>query len=249
MIFRGIPERNGERRAFTGARSRAAAGALAGAAVLAGTGTARAETAYDMQVWAAAFLTARLTGREPEATSGLSAWLDLHARRGGGGVVGIIRPALGYRFSKTASIWAGYGSIGLFDDVPENRGQEHRAFQQALFNLPAGPLAIQIRPRLEERVREGEPDGALRFRLFVRANMAFSGSPLVLATWDEAFYNLNDASWGPRGGFDQNRLFLGIGIKGPAASRLEVGYLNVTVSRPVGLLIAHNIGVNLFADL
>jgi hypothetical protein len=227
-----------------------ALGAVLAFASLLAAAPARADTAFDMQVWTAAFLTARLSGREPEATSGVSGWLDLHARRTGGGVIGIVRPALGYRFSKAVSVWAGYAVIGLFDDLPENRAEEHRAWQQGLFSVPLGALTLQIRPRLEERFREGQSDVAFRARLFVRANVAFRPDlPVILATWTEPFFHLNDAAWGPRGGFDQNRLFLGLGIKGPASTRLEVGYLNVTVSRPVGLAIAHNIGVNLFADL
>lgn len=229
---------------------RAAAGGLAGAALLSAAAPARAETAYDMQVWTAAFVTAKLTGREPGATSGVSAWLDLHARRTGGGVIGIVRPALGYRFSKDVSAWAGYGAIGLFDDAPESRAQEHRAWQQGLFNFPLGALFVQLRPRLEERFREGQPEVAFRARLLARVNVTFGpDNPFFLATWTEPFFHLNDVMWGPRGGFDQNRLFLGLGIKGPAGTRVEVGYLNVTVSRPVGPSIAHNISVNLFADL
>lgn len=223
---------------------------LAGAAVLGAGAPARADTAFDMQIWTAAFLTARLTGRAPDATHGLSAWLDLHARRSGVGVVGIVRPALGYRFNKVASVWAGYGSIGAFDDTPAQSVQEHRAWQQALFTVPVSALTVQVRPRLEQRFREDHPDVGLRARVFVRANVAFGADvPVVLATWDEPFFHLNDAAWGPKAGFDQNRLFLGIGVKGPAATRLEVGYLNVTVLRPTSLLIAHNIGVNVFADL
>lgn len=228
----------------------AGGGALLGAALLATGAPARADTAHDTQVWTAASLTGRLTGREQGATSGVSAWLDLHARRTGAGVIGIVRPALGYRFSNTVSAWAGYAAIGLFDDVPENRAQEHRAWQQGLFGVPLGALTLQVRPRLEERFREGQSDVAFRARLFVRANVVFAPDvPVLLATWTEPFFHLNDAAWGPRGGFDQNRLFLGIGIKGPASTRVEAGYLNVTVSRPVGPSIAHNVAVNLFADL
>lgn len=228
---------------------RAVSGAVLAAALLAPL-PARADTAYDMQIWTAAFLSARLTGREPEATSGVSAWLDLHARRTGAGVIGIVRPALGYRFSKSVSVWAGYAAIGLFDDVAENRAEEHRAWQQGLFNVPLGALSFQVRPRLEQRFREGQSDIAFRARLLVRANVAFGPDvPVYLATWSEAFFHLNDAAWGPQAGLDQNRLFLGLGVRGPAATRLELGYLNVTVARPVGPSIAHNLSLNLFADL
>lgn len=228
---------------------RAVCAPLAFAFVLGAAAPARADTAYDMQVWGAAFFTAKLTGREPGATSGLSAWLDLHARRGGGGVTSLTRPALGYRFSKEVTVWAGYGHIGLFDDAPEKRTQEHRIWQQGLFTIPLGALTLQLRPRLEERFREAQPEVAFRARLFTRANVAFRPDvPILVATWNEAFIHLNDVAWGPRGGFDQNRLFLGIGVKGPATSRVEVGYLNVTVSSPTALTIAHNMSFNLFAD-
>jgi len=224
-------------------------GSAAFAVGLAATTPAQAETTFDTQVWTAAFFTARLTGREPEATSGVSAWLDLHARRSGAGVVGIVRPALGYRFSKAISVWAGYGAIGGFDDLPDRNTQEHRGWQQALLTLPAGALIVQLRPRLEERARAGADEVAFRARLLARANVAFGTAvPVILATLEEAFFHLNDVEWGPRGGFDQSRLFLGIGLKGPAGSRVEVGYLNVTVLRPTDLLITHNVSMNLFAD-
>jgi hypothetical protein len=223
---------------------------LAFASLLAYAAPARADTAYDMQIWGAAFLTAKLTGREPGATSGLSAWLDLQARRGGGGVTSLARPALGYRFSKSVSAWAGYANIGLFDDIPENRAMEHRAWQQGLFTVPLDALTVQIRPRLEQRVRDNQPGVALRARALVRVNATFRPDiPVIVATWTELFFHLNDVEWGPRGGFDQNRLFLGLGIKGPPGTRVEVGYLNVITERPVGPSIAHNMSFNLFADL
>ncbi|MEZ4298741.1 MAG: DUF2490 domain-containing protein [Polyangiaceae bacterium] len=224
-----------------------AIGALVAAPLFLHSAPALADTAVDMQVWGAAFFTAKLTGREPGAT-GLSAWLDLHARRGGAGVVSIIRPALGYRFTGWFSAWAGYGSIGVFDDNPDTRAQEHRVFEQALFDGSLGPITLQLRPRLEQRFRDGQSDIAHRLRLFGRANVGFGASPVLLATWNETFIALNDAAWGPRTGFDQNRLFLGIGVKGPPGFRVETGYLNVTSRRPVGLGIAHNIAVNLFAS-
>ncbi len=211
--------------------------------------TATAQTTYDKQIWTAAFLQARVTGREPTATSGLSLWLDVHARRTDAGLVAIVRPALGYRFTKKASVWAGIAEVSTFSDAQDSWTHERRAWQQGLFTLPAGPFTIQLRPRLEERLREGQSDVALRARAFARVNVSFGEKvPVNLATWVEPFFHLNDVAWGPVRGFDQNRLFLGAGIKGPAATRLEVGYLNVTVLRPTDLLIAHNIALNMFAD-
>ncbi|MEZ4309965.1 MAG: DUF2490 domain-containing protein [Polyangiaceae bacterium] len=157
---------------------------------------ALADTAVDMQVWGAAFFTAKLTGREPGAT-GLSAWLDLHARRGGAGVVSIIRPALGYRFTGWFSAFAGYGSIGVFDDNPDTRAQEHRIFEQALFDGSLGPITLQLRPRLEQRFRDGQSDIAHRLRVFGRANVGFGASLVLLATWNEAFYRPERRRLGP----------------------------------------------------
>lgn len=182
----------------------------------------------ETQAWSALFVTVK--DPSPEAAkTGFSGWFDLHARRGPSSTTTIIRPGVGYRLSKLTSLWAGYAYVGTYADGKPNT-YEHRAWQQAIFAGNIGPLSLQLRPRLEERFRAGE-DPAFRARLFGRANIAlWNEGPLSIATWDEVFVQLHTTSWKAPGGFDQNRLFLGLGFT-QGAMRLEAGYLTVVVRR------------------
>ncbi|MBM4376898.1 MAG: DUF2490 domain-containing protein [Deltaproteobacteria bacterium] len=220
-------------------------------ALLVTASNARADsTTYDNQIWAASLNTARLTGRDPSASSGLSAWLEFHTRRTGAGYLSIWRPGLGYRLNRFASVWGGYAFIPSIDDVTREWTVEQRAWQQGLLTVSAADqVTFQLRPRLEQRFREHEDEVAHRARVFVRVNVApLPKLPVLLATWNETFVHLNDVAWGPRTGFDQNRLFLGFGVRAFQSSRVEIGYLNVTTKRPNDHLVAHNLSVNAFTD-
>lgn len=207
-------------------------------------------TTRDNQLWSGAFAQVRVTGRDPGATSGLSFWLDTHARRTAAGLVSILRPGLGYRLSPSANVWAGYASVGTMADETREWTLEQRAWQQALFTVDVEDrLTIQLRPRLEQRFRSGEDAIAHRARAFLRFNVNFGPKvPVLFASWNETFLHLNDVSWGPRAGFDQNRLFLGFGVRGPARSRVEIGYLNVASSRDGVLAIANNLNLNALSE-
>ena len=204
-----------------------------------GLRTANAETRTETQYWTAAFLTARLTG-EKAADPGVSAWFDLHGRFGEDRTTLLVRPGLGYRFSGLVSAWAGYAWVPTWiDDAPAI--QEHRVWEQGIVQGTEGILRYQIRPRFEQRFRQGQDDVGLRFRLFLRSNLRVTGElPLDVAIWDEAFFGLNETAWGQVSGFDQNRIFVGPAYTfGPA--RVEAGYLNVVVRRLDGSwLIQHN---------
>ena len=214
------------------------------AAVLAALGVtvpavAKAQ-ARESQLWTGLFLTANDPTTKNEST-GLSAWLDVQARRAPAGTTALFRPALGYRLSSRVSVWAGYAWVGAYADAADAKDViEHRAWQQVTVAGAVGQMTYQLRPRLEQRFRTGEST-AVRARLLARANVAFwYGSPLGLASWDEAFFALGDTSWGAPGGFDQNRLFLGLGYT-QGAMRIEVGYIGTTVRRAdESLLHQHN---------
>jgi hypothetical protein len=204
-----------------------------------GASSARAETRTETQYWTAAFLTARITG-EKTADPGLSGWFDLHGRFGEDRTTAIVRPGLGYRFSGLLSGWAGYAWVPTWiDDAPTSN--EHRIWEQGIIQGTEGILRFQIRPRFEQRFRQGQDDVGLRFRLFVRSNLRITEEvPFDVAIWDEVFLGLNETGWGQVGGFDQNRIFVGPAYTlGPA--RLEAGYLNVVQRRADGSwLVQHN---------
>ncbi|MBP9114218.1 MAG: DUF2490 domain-containing protein [Polyangiaceae bacterium] len=199
---------------------------------------ARAQTTQENQLWVASALTAPIASKSDKA--GLGVWLDLHLRRGSDRTVGIVRPALGYRFSSAWSLWGGYAWIPTLVDNASDFS-EHRLWQQAIFQTHAKPFRFQVRPRFEQRFHTGQGDVGFRARLFVRANLRFiEDLPLDLALWNEVFFGFNDTAWGQLAGFDQNRVFMG-----PAwtvgAVRFEVGYLNVLANRGNGACaIQHN---------
>lgn len=53
------------------------------------------------------------------------------------------------------------------------------------------------------------------------------------------FAALDDTDWGQRAGFDQNRAFIGLGVRLSASARLEAGYLNNLVEGPAGSSTNH----------
>ena len=210
--------------------------------------TAGAETRTETQYWTAAFLNARITG-EKATEPGVSAWFDLHGRFGPDRTTAIVRPGLGYRFSGLVSGWVGYAWVPTWiDDAAMIH--EHRIWEQGLAQGTEGILRYQIRPRLEQRFRQGQDGVGHRFRLFLRSNLRITDEhPLDVAIWDEVFLGLNETAWGQVGGFDQNRIFIGPAYTfGPA--RLEAGYLNVVAHRLDGSwLIQHNPMIALFVSL
>lgn len=227
-------------------RARGLVALAVGIGAIVAPAAAEAQTTNESQMWASTTLTAKLGGEEAK-DHGPIAWLDLHARRGPDGFTGILRPALGWRFSPSLALYGGYAWVPFYADDDESKDvQEHRAWQQLIYQGKEGPLLLQLRPRFEQRFRPDE-DVAFRLRFFGRLNAElWESSPLAVAAWDETFVQLGETSWGAPGGFDQNRLFLGLAYT-VGEVRVEPGYLNVAIRRPDdSLRIEHNFAINAF---
>ena len=225
-------------------RQLALTSALVAIATLVSSAAAAADTRQS-QVWAGLFATVALP---PGTHDGLALWTDLQVRRGPPGTTVLARPALGYRVDPSLSVWGGYAYVGQLPENDEPDVHEHRSWQQLLFGPRWGPIAFQLRPRLEQRFRHDE-DVAWRARLFGRMNIAlWHGGPLALAAWDEVFIALHDTSWGAPGGYDQNRLFLGPAY-GVGSLRVEAGYLSVVIrNADRSLQVQHNVGAMTFVS-
>ncbi len=195
----------------------------------------------DNQTFTAAFIQAR------SQPTGLTGWLDLHARRRADSTLGIIRPGIGWTFSPALALHAGYAYIPTLTDAGGNR-REQRAWQQFVLGHAAGPAKYQLRGRLEQRFGSGD-DVAHRVRVFARGQwQPRSSVPLQLVVWDEAFFGINDADWGPLAGYDQNRLFMGLGTDTKLDGvRVEAGYQLVHLRGNAPLV--HVLAVNLFVLL
>jgi hypothetical protein len=193
---------------------------------------ARSETIDDAGLWLAVFAQGDVQPDGP-----LKWWYDGHARfldDADGFHQSIVRPGLGWSLTENAAVWIGYGWIQT--SPPAGRTfDEHRIWQQTTWSRDYEPFTFALRSRLEERFLETGDDVGLRFRQLVRAQHNLPQAPLLtLVAWDELFLNLNDTDWGAESGFDQNRLFLGVGWRPTpdAAWRTEIGYLNQTIHNP-----------------
>lgn len=155
-------------------------------------------------------------------------WFDGHARfRESGETLdtAILRPGVGYRVNSRLDVWVGYANITSRRPGPDT--EEQRLWQQATYPIAriAGG-ALTGRTRLEQRFREGGDDTGFRLRQFVRWSRPLGDSPFSAVVSNEAFVALNDTDWGQRGGFDQNRAFVGVAWAATPKFRVEAGYLN-----------------------
>lgn len=192
---------------------------------LASTGVAwpGAAAAGDTQLWSAVFVNGPATkdGR-------LLLWFDGHARvriAGDELDVSILRPGLGWRVSPKLDVWAGYARVTTYRNGPDL--QEDRLWQQATYHvteLAGGRLSG--RTRLEQRFRETGDDTGWRLRQTLRYARPIENTPVSFVFNNEAFFGLNDANWGQRSGFDQNRAFVGGAWQASKQLRIEAGYLN-----------------------
>ncbi len=73
----------------------------------------------------------------------------------------------------------------------------------------------------------------LRLRQLFKVWVSLTAAPgySVVAS-DEYYLNLNNADWGPRKGFDQNRAFIGMGYDFDKEIKTEIGYMNQYINRP-----------------
>jgi hypothetical protein len=161
----------------------------------------------------------------------------------------VIRPGLGYQLNEEQSVWLGYAWIG--EDIPDLRFHENRMWEQWLLTQNWGDTNVVIRSRLEQRWVSLGTQAGWRFRQMVRVQRPVAGNPdLLWVAWDEVFFHLNDTDWGARTGYNQNRLFIGLGRRPRPSSRrrTEVGYLyqQINVAEDGADLSNHILSINIF---
>ena len=192
-----------------------------------------AQTIDDVGQWNAVFTQGKL-GQNPH--SRLKWWFDGHLRLledADGFNQSIIRPGIGWGLNKNSALWAGYGWIRTSPLGGGEDFDEHRIWQQWTWSKEVRPFKVAARTRFEQRLVETGDDTGLRLRQFFRIQKTLpTALPLTLVCWDEIFFDLNDTDFGQRSGFDQNRLFIGFGVKRLSSSRwrTEIGYLHQAVN-------------------
>ena len=198
--------------------------------------------AADNQLWSAVAMTAQAS-----KDSDWRLWFDGHARfadDAGRLGVSIIRPGIGYRVSDKLTMWLGYARVTIH---PGEDIDEDRIWQQATY--PLGTVAgggLSGRSRLEQRFRDADNDTGLRFRQMLRWAHPIGESDFGVVLWDEIFVGLNDAEWGQRDGFGQNRAFAGVSYKPSPRIRTEFGYMHNRIRRPGPDQTNHILSLTLF---
>lgn len=217
--------------------------------LLVGPKLAHSQVVNDSGTWLALFANGDIRSAH---TDRWKWWFDGHARffdDTNGFGQSIVRPGIGYRLGESATVWAGYGWIAT-SPAAVPTFDEHRVWQQITWSNDLCDTSLGYRSRLEQRFLETGSDTGWRFRQLVAARRPFAQAPnLTFVLWDEVFLNFNDTDWGADGGFDQNRVFVGLGFKFKSDSpvRIETGYLNQYVGRPGrDDLSNHLVSVNLY---
>lgn len=140
---------------------------------------------------------------------------------------GMARAAIGYSLSEQATIWAGYTWL------PTQNLGKHSVSQQDVwpafrYTLPTDIGTFTFRTMVESNFLPGNGDDVrVRTRQMIRFMHPFAFEPrLNFIAWDEFFIRANSTPVGGRSGFDQNRVFAGLGWLFNKNVRLETDYLN-----------------------
>ncbi len=178
-----------------------------------------ADVAHDMQLWTPVTLDEPIRGK-------LRAYFEVVPR------IGydvshisqlLVRPGLEWRAREKLGFFAGYLWQTNYSNQNSQVVHENRIWQQVLAAKDVKRVTMFSRTRLEQRFFDGVHGCSNRLRQMVKVNYALN-KRLYLTTSDELFINLNSLDGGPAGGIDQNRYFIGMGIKTIKRSRVEVGY-------------------------
>jgi hypothetical protein len=138
---------------------------------------------------------------------------------------GMARAALGYSLSDRATVWLGYTFLPT-----QLQGKPYTAQQDLWpafrYMLPTEYGTFMFRTMFETNFIRGD-DPRFRPRQMIRFMHPFEFEPrLSLVAWDEFFVRINSTQWGGQAGFDQNRVFLGLGWSFTPGARAELGYMN-----------------------
>jgi hypothetical protein len=165
----------------------------------------------------------------------------------------IIRPGVSYIFSKKFIGAAGYAYVSNWALINNITGRidEHRSWEQLIFNHKIGSINLTQRVRLEQRWISsiGAPDDyktQQRFRYLIKGVLPFRKDSVFSkgfygAVQDEVMFNYMNKATTNNSFFDQNRAYLALGYRLNPKFDLEMGYINQLVATRNGPAITNNI--------
>jgi hypothetical protein len=131
------------------------------------------------------------------------------------------RPAVEVEVLPPFSLGLGYDYIYSY---ASNSSTEHRIWEQASLKLDLGDLSVGNRLRIEQRFLDDADGVVVRARYRLRLEHPLGASAWKVIGSDEVFANLNSQGEGPVSGFEQNRLFGGVGRRFWDRLWIETGY-------------------------
>lgn len=140
---------------------------------------------------------------------------------------GLFRAAVGYSLSDRATVWAGYTYLPT-QNVGQPSVQQQDIWPGFRYVLPTDFGTFTYRFLFEANFLPRN-NGDVRFRprqMFRFAHPLEAEPRLSLIAWDEVFIRVNSTHSGGQSGFDQNRVFVGVGWNFTPNVRTELGYMN-----------------------
>jgi Protein of unknown function (DUF2490) len=132
----------------------------------------------------------------------------------------LIGPAIDLKLNDTVSLGLGYDYVYSFKT---DATSENRIWEQIGLHFINGELDVENRLRLDERFLEGTDGAVYRLRYRLRLLHPIGASAWKAVGSDEVFLNLNSPG-NQVSGFEQNRLFAGVGRTFWSDLWLEAGY-------------------------
>jgi hypothetical protein len=139
--------------------------------------------------------------------------------------------AVGYQFDPSNSLMLGYTyqySQPPYAKKSTNENRIYQQFQNSLDWKENGKLTN--RTRYEQRWVTYSSEMAQRLRHQVKFQYPINKDWGFVIS-DELFLNINSVNWGPKAGFDQNRVFIGPVYNIDDRQRVEFGYMNNYVNK------------------
>ncbi len=196
-------------------------------ALSAGQSLSAAELAEDTGAWVQGVAEGSLKIIDPSLEKG-RVWLEGQSRFDGDWskwYQGMVRTAVGYSLSDRATIWAGYTWLPTHN-IGKPYVSQQDLWPAFRYVLPTDFGTVTFRTMWESNFGQGDQVRE-RPRQMIKFMHPFDFEKrLSFITWDEAFYRVNTTNWGGKSGFDQNRVFAGLGWSFNSNVRTEVGYMN-----------------------
>jgi hypothetical protein len=132
----------------------------------------------------------------------------------------VYKPALNYHFNETWAVSLGYKYIDKYQQA-----DEQDIWQEGHYNKKFGDLATGFQVRLEERFL-GDINGVIpRLRFLEHVSHPIGETPYYLTGFGAIRFNLDDKGQGPVSGFEQSRIYAGLGRHIGDRIQFEAGYL------------------------